>query len=110
MRPGQRTDPAEVDALKAIRSSIGDSHGILSNWRRGDPCTSGWTGIFCVDKVAADGYLHVRELRLLNMNLTGSLAPQVGQLRHLEILDVMWNTLTGSIPKEIGNITSLQLL
>ncbi|CAI9097155.1 OLC1v1033513C5 [Oldenlandia corymbosa var. corymbosa] len=47
---------------------------------------------------------------LMNMNLSGTLAPELGQLSQLEILDFMWNELTGSIPKEIGNIKSLRLL
>ncbi|KAK1391142.1 Protein kinase domain-containing protein [Heracleum sosnowskyi] len=48
--------------------------------------------------------------QLLNRNLSGSLAPELGQLSHLHILDFMWNELTGSIPKEIGNLSSLQLI
>ncbi|XP_028063725.1 probable LRR receptor-like serine/threonine-protein kinase At1g06840 isoform X2 [Camellia sinensis] len=44
------------------------------------------------------------------MNLSGSLAPELGKLSRLKILDFMWNDLTGSIPKEIGNIASLELL
>ncbi|KAK4483044.1 hypothetical protein RD792_010220 [Penstemon davidsonii] len=47
---------------------------------------------------------------LLNMNLSGSLSPELGRLSYLEILDFMWNNITGTIPKEIGNITTLQLL
>ncbi|XAR58822.1 Non-specific serine/threonine protein kinase [Bertholletia excelsa] len=57
-----------------------------------------------------DGYLHVRELQLLNMNLSGTLSPELGRLSYMKILDVMWNKITGSIPKEVGNITSLELL
>ncbi|XP_060674188.1 probable LRR receptor-like serine/threonine-protein kinase At1g06840 isoform X1 [Ziziphus jujuba] len=48
--------------------------------------------------------------RLLNMNLSGSLVPELGQLSQLQILDFMWNELTGTIPKEIGKIASLILL
>ncbi|XP_052303800.1 probable LRR receptor-like serine/threonine-protein kinase At1g06840 isoform X8 [Populus trichocarpa] len=82
----------------------------LSSWKRGDPCASNWTGIFCLDTYATDGYLHVRELQLLNLNLSGNLAPELGQLSQLAILDFMWNELTGSIPREIGNLSSLKLL
>ncbi|XP_070037854.1 probable LRR receptor-like serine/threonine-protein kinase At1g06840 isoform X2 [Nicotiana tomentosiformis] len=48
--------------------------------------------------------------RFMNKNLSGSLAPELGQLSHLQILNFMWNDLTGSIPKEIGNIKPLRLL
>ncbi|KAH7672448.1 Non-specific serine/threonine protein kinase protein [Dioscorea alata] len=103
------TDPAEVKALRAIRSNLVDPCNNLNNWKSGDPCTSNWTGIIC-QSTANDGYLHVHELLLLNSNLSGTLAPEVGLLSQLETLDFMWNNISGSIPKEIGNITSLKRL
>ncbi|XP_027353509.1 probable LRR receptor-like serine/threonine-protein kinase At1g06840 isoform X2 [Abrus precatorius] len=106
----QRTDPTEVDALIHIKKSLIDPKDNLKSWNKGDPCASDWTGVWCFDKKGADGYFHVREIYLMTMNLSGTLAPQLGQLSHLEILDFMWNNLTGSIPKEIGNITALRLL
>ncbi|XP_042511451.1 probable LRR receptor-like serine/threonine-protein kinase At1g06840 isoform X5 [Macadamia integrifolia] len=106
----QITDPNEVSALRAIKSSLNDPLKHLKNWNRGDPCTSKWTGVLCFNASANDGYLHVRELQLLNRNLSGTLAPELGQLSYMEILDFMWNQISGSIPKEIGNIKSLILL
>jgi serine/threonine protein kinase len=106
----QVTDPSEVSALLAIKRNLGDPFNHLKNWNKEDPCLSNWTGILCQDTVATDGNFHVQELQLLNMNLSGSLAPELGQLTHLQILDFMWNDLTGSIPKEIGNLASLKLL
>ncbi|KAF5930671.1 hypothetical protein HYC85_031544 [Camellia sinensis] len=100
----------QVTALGAIRSSLIDPNGNLSDWNRGDPCTSNWTGVLCYNTTMRDGYLHVRELQLLTMNLSGSLSPELGRLSHMQILDVMWNQISGSIPKEVGNITSLELL
>ncbi|KAJ6383284.1 hypothetical protein OIU78_026714 [Salix suchowensis] len=105
------TDPVEVKALQDIRNSLIDINKNLSNWRRGDPCTSNWTGVLCFDEAnKEDGYLHVRELQLLNMNLSGTLSPSLGNLTYMEILDFMWNRITGSIPPAIGNIKSLKLL
>ncbi|KAJ6433268.1 hypothetical protein OIU84_017045 [Salix udensis] len=104
------TDPVEVKALQDIRRSLIDINNNLSNWRRGDPCTSNWTGVLCFDEAKEDGNLHVRELRLLNMNLSGTLSPSLGNLTYMEILDFMWNRITGSIPPAIGNIKSLKLL
>lgn len=106
----QITDPSEVSALIAIKSNLVDPINHLKNWNKGDPCTSQWRGVLCFDSVMTDGRLHVQELQLLNMNLSGSLAPELGKLSRLKILDFMWNDLTGSIPKEIGNIASLELL
>ncbi|CAN0876892.1 Probable LRR receptor-like serine/threonine-protein kinase At1g06840 [Linum grandiflorum] len=104
------TDPVEVKALRDVHRSLIDINRNLSNWNRGDPCTSNWTGVLCFNSTMDDGYLHVRELQLIDMNLTGTLSPSLGEFSHLRILDVMWNNISGSIPKEIGNITSLELL
>ncbi|GJN12123.1 hypothetical protein PR202_ga30375 [Eleusine coracana subsp. coracana] len=50
------------------------------------------------------------ERQLLQLNLSGTLAPEIGQLSKMQIMDFMWNSISGSIPKEVGNITSLELL
>lgn len=104
------TDPSEVSALLAVRNKLVDPKNHLSNWNKGDPCTSNWTGVICVHKPDIDRYWHVQEIQLLNLNLSGSLAPELGQFSHLRILDFMWDNLSGSIPKEIGNLSSLVLL
>ncbi|KAM4083652.1 hypothetical protein ACJW30_08G074400 [Castanea mollissima] len=104
------TNPEEVKALWAIKSSLIDPCGNLSDWDQGDPCTSNWTGVFCYNTSLDDGYLHVQRLLLLRMNLLGNLSPQLGRLSKLKILGFMWNNISGSIPKEIGSIASLELL
>jgi hypothetical protein len=104
------TDPIEVEALKAIKKMLVDPNRNLSNWNRGDPCTSRWTGVLCFNETLFDGYLHVQELQLMNLSLSGNLAPEIGSLLYMERLNFMWNKITGSIPKEIGNIKSLFLL
>ncbi|KAF9595851.1 hypothetical protein IFM89_005337 [Coptis chinensis] len=106
----QITDPAEVSALEAIKGSLKDPRKFLRNWNQGDPCTSNWTGVSCFNTTENDGYLHVSELHLLNMNLSGSLSPELGKFSYMKILDFMWNQMSGSIPKEVGNIKSLELL
>ncbi|GLU11965.1 hypothetical protein SLE2022_286800 [Rubroshorea leprosula] len=104
------THPDEVSALRTIKRSLIDPNKNLTSWNRGDPCTSNWNGVLCFNTTQDDGYLHVRELELLNMNLSGTLSPALGRLSRLLILDFMWNKISGSIPKEIGNITTLELL
>ncbi|KAG8500017.1 hypothetical protein CXB51_006435 [Gossypium anomalum] len=99
-----------VSALLAVKKQLVDPLNRLRKWNKGDPCTSNWTGVECSDHPGNDGYLHVEELQLQNMNLSGTLAPELGQLYHLKILDFMWNDLTGSIPKEIGHLSTLNLL
>lgn len=106
----ETTSPSEVTALRAVKKRLIDPMKNIRNWGKGDPCTSKWKGIVCKDKNTTDGYLHVNALLLLKMNLSGTLAPELGQLSHLEIIDFLWNDLSGSIPKEIGNIAPLRLL
>ncbi|XP_023522987.1 probable LRR receptor-like serine/threonine-protein kinase At1g06840 [Cucurbita pepo subsp. pepo] len=56
------TRPSEVDALLEIKRSLLDPNGNLSNWNRGDPCISKWTGVLCYSSTLDDNYLHVAEL------------------------------------------------
>ncbi|GLU11954.1 hypothetical protein SLE2022_286710 [Rubroshorea leprosula] len=105
-----KTYPDEVSALQTIKRSLTDPNKTLASWNRGDPCTSNWNGVSCTYSIPGDGYQHVAELQLLNMNLSGTLSPALGRLSRLEILDFMWNKISGSIPEEIGNITTLRLL
>ncbi|KAI3890967.1 hypothetical protein MKX03_015593 [Papaver bracteatum] len=106
------TAPIEVKALLAIKQNLKGSRNFLQQWNNHtDPCTSNWTGVSCFNTFSpVDGHLHVRELQLMRMNLTGTLSPELGRFPYLEIMDFMWNNITGSIPKEIGNIKSLKLL
>ncbi|XP_074581709.1 putative LRR receptor-like serine/threonine-protein kinase At1g06840 [Curcuma longa] len=102
------THPTEVHSLRIIKRNLIDPTGSLNNWDNGDPCTSNWTGVICATQ--NDEYQHIKALQLLNYNLSGNLARELGLLSHLEIMDFMWNAINGTIPKEIGNIASLKLL
>ena len=51
-----------VAALRAIKKSLIDTNRNLTNWNRGDPCTSNWTGVLCFNTTMDDGHLHLREL------------------------------------------------
>ncbi|XP_026414169.1 probable LRR receptor-like serine/threonine-protein kinase At1g06840 isoform X1 [Papaver somniferum] len=107
---GPVTDPVEVKALRAIKRAFKDPMKHLQSWDKGDPCLSNWLGVWCFESIGSDGYVHVQQLQMLNLNLTESLSLEVGRLSQLEVIDLMWNNISGSIPKEIGYITSLKLL
>ena len=49
-------------------------------------------------------------IRLLFNNLEGELPNSIGQLKHLESLELSFNKLKGSIPSEIGNLKKLRIL
>lgn len=54
--------PIAVKALQDIKRSLVDPNKNLTNWNRGDPCTSNWTGVLCYNRTLENGYLHVIEL------------------------------------------------
>nr|KAJ0202155.1 hypothetical protein LSAT_V11C600337760 [Lactuca sativa] len=109
-----RRDPESVEhmihvvtTLRAIRKIFIDPDSRLRNWRRGDPCVSNWTGVLCFSKTLDNGYLHIRELKLLNLNLSGTLSPEIRRLSYMQILLLNGNNLTGSLPEETGNLPNL---
>ncbi|CAN6206845.1 unnamed protein product [Urochloa humidicola] len=49
-------------------------------------------------------------LNLGNNDFTGSIPPEIGQLKMLDVLNFSSNNLSGEIPWQISNLTSLQVL
>ena len=49
-------------------------------------------------------------LELYNLNTTGAIPAEIGQLTKLRHLDLGKNQFSGSIPPEIGNLTELSFL
>jgi len=118
--------PGEEDALTQMISSITN---LPSSWKA--PNTSNacnWDGITC----STDG--HIWMITLVNMNLTGTIPPQItqfdwmyrlmlsinslsgtippgiGSMKNLLNLELDMNKLTGTIPVEIGNLAILDIL
>ena len=54
--------PIAVSALLAVKKQLVDPMNHLRNWKKGDPCTSNWTGLLCFNNLGNDGYSHVQEL------------------------------------------------
>ncbi|KAM5468169.1 hypothetical protein MauCBS54593_004910 [Microsporum audouinii] len=55
------------------------------------------------------GIESLTELKLAENNLSGTLAPEVGRLVRLEVLDLHGNSLTG-LPDSIADLTALRIL
>ncbi|KAI3971354.1 hypothetical protein MKX01_008198 [Papaver californicum] len=101
----QLTGANEVNALLAVKQNLNGPRNFLKKWnKQTDPCTSNWTGVLCFNTSSADGYLHVQELQLLSMNLTGTLSSTHGRFSHLKRIDFMWNNITGSISKKSSTL------
>ncbi|XP_009395715.2 protein MALE DISCOVERER 2-like isoform X1 [Musa acuminata AAA Group] len=91
-------------ALLEFRSRVeSDPYGALENWNPSDSNPCSWTGVYCVGG-------KVVMLKLKELSLQGTLAPELGKLSHLRALILYRNKFSGVIPKEIGGLTKLVLL
>lgn len=96
-------------ALAALYQSAGGQQWVtyLNNWNKETPMHR-WNGVR-TEKI--DGQRRVVSLRLLGMNLKGSIAAELGNLTELRNLNLSHNSgLVGSIPEQIYNLSKLEVL
>lgn len=95
---------SEGMAMLAFRESVHmDPYNAFSNWNPYDEDPCKWRGVSCVNG-------KVISLELVDLSLRGILAPELGQLIHLQKLALGGNNFSGSIPKELGELGNLELL
>lgn len=95
---------SEGMAMLAFRECVHmDPYNAFSNWNPFDEDPCKWRGVSCVDG-------KVISLELVDLSLQGNLAPELGQLLHLQKLALGQNNFSGSIPKELGELGNLELL
>ncbi|KAL3632922.1 protein kinase superfamily [Castilleja foliolosa] len=94
-------DNPEVAALGKFKDGLTDPNYILQSWDTTlvNPCT--WFHVTC----NTDNY--VTRIDLGNAGLSGTLVPELGDLKHLQYLEVYSNNIGGSIPDDLGNLTNL---
>ncbi|KAK9097064.1 hypothetical protein Sjap_022561 [Stephania japonica] len=94
----------EYRALLSLKTAM--TSGLpspLDQWNiSSSHCT--WSGVTC------DGYRRVLSLDVSNMNLSGTLSPDLGHLRSLLNLSAAVNSLTGPIPPELSLLSGLRHL
>ncbi|MCY4438155.1 MAG: hypothetical protein OXE05_12575 [Chloroflexi bacterium] len=91
-------------ALVALYKSTGGARWVTrTNWLTSRPLGT-WHG------VTTNAAGRVIKLALVANYLTKNIAPELGNLSHLEDLNLSGNFLTGKIPPELGNLAILETL
>ncbi|CAL5075608.1 unnamed protein product [Urochloa decumbens] len=102
-------------ALLSFKSFITqDPSSALSSWNALNNNTSngtqsfcGWTGVTCSGPLSSG---RVTALRLRGLGLVGTISVHLGNLTHLQALDLSDNKLEGEIPPSLANCIMLQNL
>ncbi|KAK6133521.1 hypothetical protein DH2020_032735 [Rehmannia glutinosa] len=95
---------SEGFTLLQFRAKVNfDPSGALANWDSNDCNPCAWSGVHCLD-----GKVHM--LDLSKNHLSGTIPPEFGQLKTLEVLDLRDNKLNGTVPAELGRLHSLKRL
>ncbi|XP_008804489.2 somatic embryogenesis receptor kinase 2 isoform X1 [Phoenix dactylifera] len=91
----------EGDALHTLRTNLNDPSNVLQSWDPTlvNPCT--WFHVTCNNDNS------VIRVDLGNAQLSGTLVPQLGQLKNLQYLELYSNNISGTIPTELGSLTNL---
>ncbi|KAJ8765544.1 hypothetical protein K2173_014666 [Erythroxylum novogranatense] len=100
--PGNETDRL---SLLAIKHQIGhDPFGRLKSWNESSHFCH-WLGVTCGRK-----HQRVVKLNFTAWKLTGRLAPDIGNMSFLRVINLQNNSLSDRIPPELGLLFRLQML
>ncbi|KAK7412406.1 hypothetical protein VNO78_03865 [Psophocarpus tetragonolobus] len=105
-----QTDNRDYSGLSSLTQSWSNRP---QNWVGTDPCGGGWDGIRCSNSriTQLTEKIAIIFRRLPNLDLRGQLSSAIQSLSELDTLDLSYNTgLTGTIPPEIGNLKKLKSL
>lgn len=92
----------EVQALMVIKQHLNDPTNALGSWDANsvDPCS--WYHVTCNPQKSI-----VTFLGLANLQLSGTLPSEIGNLTNLESLMLEGNNISGQIPTEMGKLSKL---
>ncbi|XP_047324817.1 probable LRR receptor-like serine/threonine-protein kinase At3g47570 [Impatiens glandulifera] len=96
---------SDGQVLLAIKDLIPqDPQNVFGSWNRSVHFCN-WFGVTCGQR-----HRRVTALRLLSLELSGSLSPHIGNLSFLRVIDLRNNSFQGTIPQEIGKLFRLRSL
>ncbi|XP_074284132.1 receptor-like protein EIX2 [Silene latifolia] len=99
----------ERDALLQFKHGVtADYCGLLTSWEANTNCCR-WTGVVCSNLT---GHVITVSLpsRVNSQCLEGKVSPSLGELKHLEHLNLRNNDFRGEIPHQLGNLSKLTTL
>lgn len=100
---GQALSP-DGEALLAFKNRVEDPRHVLNDWDDDDGAPCDWFGVTCNEE------RRVIALNVPRSRLSGSIAPELGQLSELRRLGLHFNNLTGIIPPQIVSCTLLRAM
>ncbi|XP_009799274.1 uncharacterized protein LOC107780809 isoform X2 [Nicotiana tabacum] len=94
----------DQSALLALKSSfaLNSSHPLTQNWSS-QASVCNWIGISC-----GSHHHRVTALNISNMNIHGTIPPQLGNLSFLVSLDVSKNNFDGDFPQDLSRVRRLR--
>ncbi|XP_017628881.1 probable LRR receptor-like serine/threonine-protein kinase At3g47570 [Gossypium arboreum] len=95
----------DQSVLLEFKHQINDPHGILvDNWSTSHSFCN-WIGVTCGAK-----HKRIKALNLPNMNLIGTIPPELGDLSFLASLNLSGNGFHGDLQEELGQLSRLKLV
>lgn len=102
---GDVSAPQRNALVAFYEAANGDEWKDNTNWLSGDPCSNSWFGLLCN---AAN--TQVERIHIWGNNLSGVIAPELGEIESLEQLILIDNMLTGGIPESLFALPFLEYL
>ena len=96
----------DQSALIVFKSQFEHDHNnvLARNWSSDTPICS-WIGVTCSSR-----HQRVAAINVSNMDLSGIIPPELGNLSFLVSLDMSGNKLYGDLPKELAKLKRLKFI